>query len=97
MFGIATAISSLFAVIGNIIAGIIIKRPTLYDWRKLFIVFFVVYLFGGIIYVLLGSAEPEPWATFKAQEQNRVRAEEDEETVPMREQSSNEKTGRVDA
>jgi len=85
IFGIATSASSLSAVIGNIVAGILIKKPTLYDWRKLFIIFFVVYLIGGIIYLIFGSALPEKWATFKSQEQEQKGAHSQEETTPMQE------------
>jgi MFS family permease len=81
-FGIATSISSLSAVIGNIIAGILIKHPTLHDWRKLFLLFFVVYLIGGIVYLVLGSAVPEKWATLKSLEKD---AHSPEETMPMKE------------
>ena len=72
------------ALIGNIIAGMIIKHPTLSHWRKLFIAFFVIYFIGGVIFILLGSAVPEKWATFKAQDQREEHAEE--EIVPMQEQ-----------
>jgi MFS family permease len=74
----------LNALIGNIIAGIIVKHPTLSHWRKLFLGFFVIYFIGGIIFILLGSAVPEKWATFKSQEQHEVHAEE--EIIPMQEQ-----------
>jgi hypothetical protein len=84
-FGIATSISSLSAVIGNIIAGILIKHPTLHDWRKLFLLFFVVYLIGGIVYLVLGSAVPEKWATLKSLEKKEKDAHSSEETMPMKE------------
>lgn len=83
IFGIATSASSLNAVIGNIIAGVVIKQPTLHDWRMLFIVFFFVNLFGGIIFVILGSAVPEKWATLQALDQERNGTHSKEETVPM--------------
>ncbi len=86
IFGIATSVSSLSAVIGNIIAGIVIKHPTLHDWRRLFLVFSVVYTIGGIIFILWGSAVPEKWATFKAQEQEQNGIHAEEETVSMQEQ-----------
>jgi len=86
VFGIVTSISSLGAVIANIIAGIIIKRPTLHDWRKLFILFLICYFIGGIIFLLWGSAVPEKWATFKSQEKEQNDVHSEEETVPMGEQ-----------
>ena len=91
IFGIATSVSSLNAIIASFIAGTVIKRPTLFHWRKLFIVFFIVYFIGGIIFILLGSAVPEKWATFRAQEQNQVHTEE-EEAVPMQEQQTADET-----
>lgn len=64
---------------GNVIAGVIIKQPILEDWRKLFMLFSVIYVIGGISFQLLGSAEPRSWATFKAQQK-----QVDEEAVPMK-------------
>jgi MFS family permease len=86
IFGITTSISSLSAVIGNIIAGTLIKHPTLDNWRKLFILFCISYLIGGIIYILLGSGVPEKWATFKSQEKVQNGVHSQEETVPMQKQ-----------
>jgi MFS family permease len=86
IFGIATTVASFSGIIGNVIAGIIIKQPTLHDWRKLFILFFIVYLIGAIIYIVLGSAVPEEWATFASQEKAQHSAELQEETLPMQEQ-----------
>ena len=63
---------------GNVIAGVIIKQPILEDWRKLFLLFSVIYFIGGISFQLLGSAKPRSWATFKAQEK-----QAEEEAVPM--------------
>ncbi|CAF4330370.1 unnamed protein product, partial [Rotaria sp. Silwood2] len=36
------------------------------QWRKLYIMFGVVYFFGGVIYLLYGSAVPRKWAKFQA-------------------------------
>lgn len=81
------------------IAGIVIKRPILHDWRKLFILFFIVYLIGGIVYVLWASAVPEKWATLQALEQDRNESHSKEETVPMQEtqqhQQSSDETDEI--
>ncbi|CAF3970941.1 unnamed protein product [Adineta steineri] len=100
IFGIATTISSFNAVIGNLIAGILIKNSTLHDWRKLFILFFIVYLVGGIIFLIFGSALPEPWGTFKAQQQVQEEQEakqSEEEMLPIqKQQETNEKDVKTD-
>lgn len=83
IFGITTTIASLMGIAGNLIAGVVIKNPTLHDWRKLFPLFFIAYLIGGIVYVLWASAIPERWATLQSLEQNRQEAHSKEETVPM--------------
>jgi len=69
----------------NVIAGLVIKQPILADWRKIFILFSIIYFIGGIAYILLGSAVPEPWATLKASEkqQNNDAVAVEEEAVPM--------------
>jgi MFS family permease len=92
VFGLVTTVSSLSGVLGNVIAGILIKHPTLHDWRKLFILFFIVYLIGGIIFLILGSAVPEEWATFKSQEQAQNIAQSQEETLPMKQRKQIEDT-----
>jgi MFS family permease len=79
VFGIITAVATFGALMGNVIAGFIIKQPILQDWRKLFILFSFIYFLGGIAFQVLGSAKPRSWATFKAQ-QNQV----EEETIPMK-------------
>lgn len=79
VFGICTAVATFGALMGNVIAGVIIKQPILEDWRKLFMLFSVIYVIGGISFQLLGSAEPRSWATFKAQQK-----QVDEEAVPMK-------------
>jgi MFS family permease len=92
VFGLTTTVSSMSGVLGNVIAGILIKHPTLHDWRKLFILFFIVYLIGGIIFLILGSAVPEEWATFKSQEQAQNIAQSQEETLPMKQRKQIEDT-----
>ena len=79
VFGIITAVATFGALMGNVIAGVIIKQPILEDWRKLFMLFSVIYVIGGISFQLLGSAKPRSWATFKAQQK-----QVDEEAVPMK-------------
>lgn len=86
MFGIVTTISSFAAIMANLIAGIVIKHPTLHDWRTLFILFFVAYLIGGIVYAAWASAIPEKWATLQSLEQGRQELHSKEETTPMKEQ-----------
>ncbi|CAF1527284.1 unnamed protein product [Adineta ricciae] len=86
IFGIVTTISSFGAVIANIIAGIVIKQPILEDWRKLYILFGIVYLVGGLAFMLWASATPEKWATLESQQEK----ETIEETVPMKESEPND-------
>ena len=68
VFGITTAVATFGALMANVIAGLVIKKPVLEDWRKLFILFAIIYFIGGVVYIILGSAEPREWATLKGQE-----------------------------
>ena len=90
--GIVTAISSFGAVIANLIAGIVIKQSILEDWRKLYILFGIVYLVGGLAFILWASATPEKWATLESREEK----ETIEETVPMKESEPNDNETRTD-
>jgi MFS family permease len=83
VFGITTAAATFCALMGNVIAGLVIQRPILEDWRKLFIIFAIVYFIGGLAYVILGSAEPRKWATFKALEKQQNNDKIPEEETPM--------------
>jgi hypothetical protein len=65
IFGIGTSIGTVGALLSNLIASIIIKRPILEDWQKVFIMFAIMYTIGGAIYLIFGSAVPRKWATFK--------------------------------
>jgi MFS family permease len=80
VFGITTAAATVGALMANVIAGLIIKRPVLEDWRKLFILFGIIYLIGGLVFSLIGSAVPRKWATFQALEalQNKDKLAEEE-------------------
>ena len=85
IFGITTAAGTLCALLGNVIAGLIIKQPVLSDWRRLFMIFAVIYFIGGVAFLVLGSGEPRKWATFEAQEkrQNEGGKKKEEEAVLM--------------
>ncbi|CAF0740881.1 unnamed protein product [Didymodactylos carnosus] len=85
IFGIANTLASLAGVIGNLVAGIVIKQPTLHNWRYLFILFGIVYFVGGVVYVLFGTAESRTWATFSAVNEKQIaNAHNAEESVPMK-------------
>jgi len=87
IFGIANTFASLAGLIGNIVAGIVVKQPVLEQWRKLYIMFGIVYLIGGIVFLIFGSAVPRKWAKFQVVD-NTAKQEEklnDEETMPMNE------------
>ncbi|CAF3466602.1 unnamed protein product [Rotaria socialis] len=85
IFGLANTFASLAGLTGNIVAGIIVKQPVLAQWRKLYIMFSVVYLFGGIVYLIYGSGVARKWATFQAvdNDDNQKKKLYDEEAVPM--------------
>jgi len=72
VFSMTTAAATAGALISNLIAGVVIKRPVLEDWRKLFILFTIIYFIGGLVYVLYGSAEPRKWATLNPQQRQDV-------------------------
>jgi hypothetical protein len=50
---------------GNVVAGIIVNKPVLEQWRKLFVMFGIVYFIGGIVFLCFGSAVPRKWAKFQ--------------------------------
>ena len=84
VFGISTAVATVGALMGNVIAGLIIKQPTLQDWRQLFSLFGIIYFMGGLAFLFWGSAEPQTWAQPKAQEkQQTADVVVNEETIPM--------------
>ncbi|CAF0885983.1 unnamed protein product [Rotaria sordida] len=58
IFAISTALGTIGALMSNIVAGLIIKQPILEDWRKLLLLFAIIYIIGGIVYLLYGSAVP---------------------------------------
>lgn len=87
IFGVANSLASLAGLLGNTIAGIVVKQPILEQWRILYIMFGIVYFIGGTVYLIYGSAIPRKWATFQTAN-NTVKQEtvlNEEETVPMNE------------
>lgn len=67
IFGVSSAVGTIGGLLSNIVAGIIIKRPVLEDWRKLLFLFAIVYFIGGLVYVFYGSAVPRKWARFTSE------------------------------
>ena len=57
------------------------------QWRILYIIFGSVYVIGGIVYLLFGSAIPRKWAKMQAVNTTARQDEalSEEETVPMNE------------
>jgi len=87
IFGLANTFASLAGLIGNIVAGIIVNKPILEQWRKLFVMFGIVYFIGGLVFVIYGSAIPRKWAKFQAVNNKEEKKLNDEEIVPMNESS----------
>ena len=84
VFGISTAVATVGALMGNVIAGLIIKQPTLGDWRQLFSLFAIIYFLGGLAFLLWGSAEAPTWAQSRVDEKQQADDEAlNEETIPM--------------
>ena len=86
IFGFANTFASLAGLVGNLVAGIIVNKPILEQWRKLFVMFGVVYFLGGLVFLIFGSAKPRKWAEFQAVN-SKIPKEKSigEETVPMTE------------
>ncbi len=87
IFGLANTFASLAGLIGNIVAGIVVNKPVLEQWRKLFVMFGIVYFIGGLVFLLFGSAIPRKWAKFQTVNNKQEQKLNDEETVPMNENS----------
>ncbi|UJR23142.1 hypothetical protein I4U23_026161 [Adineta vaga] len=86
IFGLANSLASLAALTGNLVAGMLVKKPVLEQWRKLYIMFGIVYLFGGLVFLLFGSGVPRKWAKFQTINSEKEKKLNDEEIVPMTEQ-----------
>ena len=86
IFGLANTFASLAGLTGNIVAGMIVKKPILEQWRKLFVMFGIVYFIGGIVFLLFGSAVPRKWAKFQTVNTEKEKKLNEEEIMPMNEQ-----------
>ena len=86
IFGLANTFASLAGLTGNLVAGLLVKKPILEQWRKLYIMFGIVYFVGGLVFLLFGTAVPRKWAKFQSANANTTEKKiNDEETVPMNE------------
>ena len=83
IFGIGSAIGSIGGLLANLIASILIKQPILEDWRKLFILFSIVYTIGGVVYLIYGSAVPRKWATLKTEQSKQNEEDQALTTIPQ--------------
>jgi MFS family permease len=89
VFGFANTFASLAGLTGNIVAGMIVTKPVLEQWRKLFVMFGIVYFVGGLIFLCFGSAVPRKWAQFKSVPDAQVEAKlTEEEAMLMQEQKT---------
>ncbi|CAF5036821.1 unnamed protein product, partial [Rotaria magnacalcarata] len=82
IFSMSTALGTVGALLGNLVAGIIIKKPVLEDWRKLLLLFATFYLIGGVVYFIYGSAVPRKWATFNSEPTKELEEDEVLTTLP---------------
>lgn len=86
IFGLGNTFASLAGVVGNIVAGVVVNKPVLEQWRKLYVMFGIVYFIGGTVFLLYGTAVPRKWAKFQSVETTKQDKMNDEEIVPMKEQ-----------
>ncbi|CAF0997152.1 unnamed protein product [Adineta ricciae] len=86
IFGFANTFASLAGLIGNIVAGMVVTKPVLEQWRKLYVMFAIVYFIGGIAFLFFGTAVPRKWAKFQSAVAEKEKKLNDEESVPMNEQ-----------
>jgi hypothetical protein len=63
----------------------IVQKPILEQWRKLFVMFGIVYFIGGIVFLFFGSAVPRKWAKFQAVNAEKEHKLNEEEIMPMKE------------
>lgn len=68
LMGISNGVAAISGFIAPTIAAIMTKSQTREDWQKVFFITAGVQAFGGIMFVLLGSGELQPWARVKSQE-----------------------------
>jgi len=64
----------------------IVQKPILEQWRKLFVMFGIVYFIGGIVFLFFGSAVPRKWAKFQVVKAEKEQKLNEEEIIPMNEQ-----------
>lgn len=90
IFSAASTVATIGALFSNIIAGFVIKRPVLEDWRKIFILLAVFHMFGGLVFAFFGSGVPRKWATFKPEKEDAKTVEVEAERVEMLEETRRE-------
>jgi len=83
IFAVTSTISTIGSLISYIIAGLLIKRPVLEDWRKLFIIFSIVFIIGGVVFQLYGSAVPRKWATLNSEKSKQNEGDEGLTMLPL--------------
>ena len=83
IFGLANTFASLAGLTGNIVAGILVKKPVLEQWRSLFVIFGVVYFIGGLVFLFFGTAVPRKWAKFQTDKTTQEKKFNGEEIIPM--------------
>lgn len=68
----------------NVIAGILIEESNLNSWRRIFIIFSFVYVVGGIIYLIFGSAVDQHLNRISSDESSHEQCTRDElQTFPI--------------
>lgn len=67
VFGMANTFGTVPGFVAPAIVGALTKNKLQSEWVWVFIITAGVYLFGTFGYILLGSGEPEPWASKKQQ------------------------------
>ena len=86
VFALGNTISTIDAFISNLIAALIIKRPIIEDWRKLLLLFSIIYIIGGVVYLFYGSAVARKWATWNHQKLKTNSVDESSTAAPCQAQ-----------
>lgn len=91
IFGMANTLSSLGGYLSSVMVGTLTyENQTFPQWRIIFWILAITYIFGGLIYTLFGSGDLQPWNSPKSipeKETNPENGRPSEEVIPLKEKT----------
>ena len=72
LFGFTNAMSNIPGFLTPLLVSVMTAQSTLDQWYNIFTLAGVIYIIGGLVYIIWGSSETQEWAKCSSQQEKKV-------------------------